>query len=230
MSTLRKIFLFIIILVVLIVGYMYISGKGNKTTSAGTLGSTTGAANVGTNASSAAQAQIGQQFLTTLLNLKNIKLDDSIFTQPSFTNLQDFTAPIGATDPEGRPNPFAPLGLNASAASALTGDNSLVPPASSGNTTDTNTGTVSTLPADTITSTTATLNGSFTQVASGTRSFEWGTTSDLGTKTTDVASTGATWNKKLTGLLPATKYYFRAVAKVGVLVFNGPAITFTTLP
>ncbi len=46
-----------------------------------------------------------------LLTLRAVSLDGSIFSSPSFQVLQDFTTPIVA-EPVGRPNPFAPLGVD----------------------------------------------------------------------------------------------------------------------
>jgi len=237
MKSIGKIFLFIFILAVLIFGYILISKKGTSApASAGTLSSTTGAANIAGNGTSAAQSQLGREFLTTLLNLKTITLDDSIFTAPAFTSLQDFTAPVATTDIEGRQNPFAPLGLDAAAAGSQGTDNSLVPttPLASANSPDaTGAGaslTVSTLPAGPVTRTTATLNGSLSGAPTGTRYFEWGKTSALGTKTAETAGAGDTWLKKITGLTPGATYSFRAVANIGTQTIYGPIITLTTQP
>lgn len=51
-------------------------------------------------------------FLTTLLNIKNIKLDDTIFSSDAFKNLKDFSIQLVQDVKEGRPNPFAPLGID----------------------------------------------------------------------------------------------------------------------
>jgi hypothetical protein len=53
---------------------------------------------------------IGQEFLTTLLNIRSIKLDDSIFANPAFLSLSDFTTTLVPEGNEGRSNPFAPIG------------------------------------------------------------------------------------------------------------------------
>ncbi len=47
--------------------------------------------------------------LIALLQLRNLKLDDSIFTDPTFTSLQNFHQEI-PLQPVGRSNPFLPLG------------------------------------------------------------------------------------------------------------------------
>ena len=49
-----------------------------------------------------------QTLVATLLQLRSVTLDSAIFSEPSFTALQDFSTPIVA-EPVGRPDPFAPL-------------------------------------------------------------------------------------------------------------------------
>ena len=49
-------------------------------------------------------------FLTLLLNVKNIKLEDAIFSDPAFQGLTDSSITLEPDGNEGRPNPFAPLG------------------------------------------------------------------------------------------------------------------------
>jgi hypothetical protein len=59
-------------------------------------------------------SSIAQNFLSVLLSVKSIKLDDSIFSDSAFASLHDSSivlTPPGPED-EGRPNPFAPLGTD----------------------------------------------------------------------------------------------------------------------
>ncbi|MEZ4103212.1 MAG: hypothetical protein R3B55_01445 [Candidatus Paceibacterota bacterium] len=56
--------------------------------------------------------QIGQQFLTQLLNIRSIKLREDIFSRPSFVSLTDFTIELIQLGNEGRVNPFAPFGVD----------------------------------------------------------------------------------------------------------------------
>lgn len=51
----------------------------------------------------------GSDLLPFLFQLNSLKLDDSIFSDPVFLSLEDFTVEI-AEQPQGRINPFAPLG------------------------------------------------------------------------------------------------------------------------
>ncbi len=59
---------------------------------------------------------IAKELLGVLLNVKNIRLNDSIFNEEAFTSLQDSTILLVPDGTEGRPNPFAPIGNDISAA------------------------------------------------------------------------------------------------------------------
>ena len=61
---------------------------------------------------SAENSLITQDFLTLLLSVKNIKLDDSIFSDTAFANLRDSSIVLTPDGNEGRPNPFAPFGAD----------------------------------------------------------------------------------------------------------------------
>ncbi len=56
--------------------------------------------------------QIGQEFLTQLLNIRTIKLREDIFSRPAFISLTDFTIELIQLGNEGRVNPFAPFGVD----------------------------------------------------------------------------------------------------------------------
>ncbi len=53
---------------------------------------------------------IAKDFLTILLNVKSIKLDDAIFSDPAFNALSDSSISLTPDGTEGRSNPFAPIG------------------------------------------------------------------------------------------------------------------------
>ncbi len=61
-----------------------------------------------------------KELVQTLLQLRAIELNGTIFTAPSFMALQDFGSQI-VPEPVGRPNPFAPLGASAAASSTAAG-------------------------------------------------------------------------------------------------------------
>ncbi len=55
--------------------------------------------------------------VATLLALRSVSLDSSIFSDPSFTTLRDFGTQI-LPEPVGRTNPFAPLSETATSSSS----------------------------------------------------------------------------------------------------------------
>ena len=61
-----------------------------------------------------------KDLVATLLALRTVKLDASLFTDPAFLSLKDFSVEI-VPEPVGRPNPFAPLTGAAAAAAATPG-------------------------------------------------------------------------------------------------------------
>lgn len=63
--------------------------------------------------------QIGQEFLTQLLNIRSIKLREDIFSRPAFISLTDFTIELIQLGNEGRVNPFAPFGVDGSTEASL---------------------------------------------------------------------------------------------------------------
>lgn len=50
----------------------------------------------------------GQEVVDTLRQLDAVKLDGTLFSNPTFSSLRDFSTQI-IPEPVGRPNPFAPL-------------------------------------------------------------------------------------------------------------------------
>ncbi len=151
------------------------------------------------------------EFLSTLLNISKINVDATIFASPSFNSLQDNNVPIANDETAGRENPFAPLDTIK--------DPTLVEIAP-----------VTTTQASLVTTTSAVLAGSISSDAKAqSRFFEWGTTEALG-KMTALAdeSLVGTFTKTVTGLTPKTKYYFRAVIKVGTTNVSGDIVSFTT--
>lgn len=53
-----------------------------------------------------------QDFLTLLLSVNNIKLDDAIFSDLAFKSLDDPKVTLTPDGSEGRINPFAPIGTD----------------------------------------------------------------------------------------------------------------------
>ena len=192
-------------------GYMYFFKGSTPVTSDAGLATTAG---VSTDPATAALADAdvsttSNQFLTLLLDVQSIKLDNSLFANPSFTTLQDLSRPIAPDTNPGRANPFAPLGADGTAAVSTQ---------------------VTTSNPSSIASTTSTLNGVLSIGDSTvTRWFEYGTTPALGTMTTPrtQANPGA-FAEQLTGLTPATTYYVKAAASIGGQTVYGAQVSWKT--
>jgi len=79
---------------------------------------------------------VGQEFLTQLLNIQTVKLDDSIFASKAFNSLKDTTdttLKLNSLNDEGRDNPFSPVGSDVVTPPAMpavdtTNTNQLLPP------------------------------------------------------------------------------------------------------
>ncbi len=150
----------------------------------------------------------GKDFINILLNIRTLKLDDAIFSNTAFTSLQDFSRPIPPDTDPGRPNPFAPLGADSAGTSTQ----------------------VSTSNPSSVTQSASTLNGTLTLGGpTVTRWFEYGTTSALGTVTEakPQVNPGA-FAETITGLLPNTTYYVKAVASIGGQTVAGNLVTWKT--
>src|SRR6185436_9117107 len=59
-----------------------------------------------------ANSSVAREFLSLLLSVKSIKLNDSIFSDQAFMSLHDSSITLIPDGNEGRPNPFAPLGTD----------------------------------------------------------------------------------------------------------------------
>ena len=55
-------------------------------------------------------SQISKDFISLLLSVKSIKLDDSILKNQAYLSLRDSSITLTQDGNEGRPNPFAPIG------------------------------------------------------------------------------------------------------------------------
>lgn len=124
MAKIKNILIFVGILVVLVLVYFFVFKKGPEeaslvSTTGGTVATT---ATINTNQSE--NEDVSKNFLSVLLNVRNIKIDDSIFSDPAFLSLRDSTIELVSDGTEGRPNPFAPLGTDITPVSS---PNNLVP-------------------------------------------------------------------------------------------------------
>lgn len=74
---------------------------------------TSGDGTAATPMSSGSDTEVTKEFLAILLNVKNIKLNDAIFSDPAFATLRDSSIVLTPDGTEGRVNPFAPIGSDA---------------------------------------------------------------------------------------------------------------------
>ena len=85
-----------IIIIVAVVGYFYLSGS-SAPASSGLVQS-----------SGSDSAVVGTQVLTLLNQIQSLKIDTSLFTDPGYQTLRDYSVAIPQVN-VGRANPFAPL-------------------------------------------------------------------------------------------------------------------------
>lgn len=152
-------------------------------------------------------------FLTTLVALKNIKIDTDFFTNKSFQNLKNNRVVIDPVK-SGRVNPFGPIEASSYAAPGP------------------NVSKVITEQPSQITTNSAILNGTV-NIASETALtyFEYSITPQLSTPTTvsTKQSLVGTFIKNVTGLSPQTTYYYRACVKISNVAYCGENVSFTTI-
>jgi hypothetical protein len=116
---LKKIIIFIVILVILIFLFIFVSKK-----SPDTIPNLSSSSNSSTASNDA--GGIADDFLAWLLSVKSITLNDSIFSDPAFISLQDSSILLTPDGTEGRPNPFAPIGVDITSVT-LSNTTSVVP-------------------------------------------------------------------------------------------------------
>ncbi len=197
--------LIFIVLIVVVLAVLYTLFIKPKAGSDSPLASTDDGTEV---ALSEGDAATNEAFLDTLLNLRGISLDETIFTSNEFGTLQDFTITLIQPGTHGRPNPFAPIGSDDTSVSVET---------------------ILTLPAANVSSSSAVFNGSLVSTLTPTeRWFEWGTTTAPATRTPSIFSASASFTTTLSGLNPLSTYYYKAAAKAGGVLYYGPVVSFKT--
>lgn len=127
-SKIKNIIIFVIIAIVIILAYVFFF-SGNQNNQAPlissdvpslpvTTGVNTNIANV--NLDTSDNDVLSQNFLSLLLGVKSITLDDSIFKDGSaFYSLIDSSISLVQDGNEGRSNPFAPIGTDINTAPVL---------------------------------------------------------------------------------------------------------------
>ena len=159
-------------------------------------------------------AALSDKFLSLLLNIRTIKLDQTIFSSPAFTSLKDFTTTLSADTNPGRVNPFAPINSDSGSAPVTL--------------------SVTTGPVTSVGPLTATFVGALSAGAVGqAHYFEYGTANvvPLPNQTADTPGNpnSGVFSFTIAGLVPNTTYYVRAAAKVGGIPVYGSVVSFTTL-
>lgn len=117
MPKIKNIIIFVAIGIVLTSVYVLLIKKNDApsalvTTSATTTAPATATGTVTQTKDITKNSQIAKDFLTLLLNVKSISLNDSIFSDIAFEHLKDSSILLIQEGKEGRPNPFAPLGVD----------------------------------------------------------------------------------------------------------------------
>lgn len=195
--------------------YLYFSNELKSeaaiTTSANTASSTK---NVGNIISQKDKIVSDTAFINTLLSLKKIKIDTSLFSNKAFTILRDNSVQISLDNNSvGRPNPFLLMG----AESVDTTSQVVLPD-------------VSTNDPTLITEKSVVLNGRVNQENTTSVYFEYGTNETTLDKTTKPAKQSliGDFNVSVTGLITKTTYFARAAAKINGKIIYGEIINFTT--
>lgn len=189
--------------------YSYFS-HGQNSEAAGSLTPTTGSITPPILGGGTNQIALDTAFLSSLVTLNKIKVDNSLFSNQAFKSLHDNTVSLEQAV-AGRPDPFAPLDQQVSSQEAP----SVV---------------VTTNEPSQITNKTVIFNGAIatTDKVQATY-FEYGPTPSLGQVTPMVSqSLVATFVAKVGGLSSQTVYFYRAAAKVNGAIIYGDIISFNT--
>lgn len=116
-KTVKRIIIIVVILAVIIIGasFLYNPDSSTKSPLQSVTSGQTGAPltqSATTDTALANTQEINREFVSMLLNLQSITLDDDIFSEPAFKALMDNTIRLNQPGNEGRPNPFAPIGTD----------------------------------------------------------------------------------------------------------------------
>lgn len=122
MSNKLKNLIFILVGLALILVYVLFFKKDNTNDQALTVNTTNNIGNVEINKveNNPIDEKLSSEILATLSSIKSITLQDKIFTSNAFQSLVDGTVPLVKDGNEGRPNPFAPIGNDASSSTTTT--------------------------------------------------------------------------------------------------------------
>ena len=108
MPKIRNIIIFIVIGAALVLVYIFFIKPSDQSETPSLVSSSSSA--VTNTAVLADNSAVAQEFLTLLLSVRSIKLNDAIFSDKAFDALLETPVNLVQDGTEGRPNPFAPLG------------------------------------------------------------------------------------------------------------------------
>ena len=169
MPKIRNILIFVAIAAALVLVYIFfVKPSLDSQNQAGLVSSTsTNSSGVATTTTTTGtDSSVTGDFLSLLLNINTIKLDDGIFDDPAFNSLHDSTITLIPDVTQGRTNPFAQFGSDSVSTTSV--DNTIVIPAVPPTTTSKNTPTKTPVTAKKTTTTTKTTTTPSTQSTTST--------------------------------------------------------------
>lgn len=110
-GTIKKILIGLVVAIVLLAAYATLNGNVETSTGTSSLSSLVGQGNLG-QVQETDTALANAEILRILGSIENINLDDDIFTNPVFRELEDSRFTIPKPTRIGRPNPFLPIGFD----------------------------------------------------------------------------------------------------------------------
>ena len=112
-AKIKNLIIFVVIGALMLGAYFFFIKKAPEEPNLATSESSpTTTATTGGVSSGTLDTQLSKDFLSVLLSIKSISLDDSIFADVAFQSLKDSTIVLLPDGSEGRPNPFAPIGTD----------------------------------------------------------------------------------------------------------------------
>jgi len=94
----KTIFIIIIVGLLIMIAFSYLGNSGTSTSSTSLTATQSGS-----------ESADAQYIYSLLQQMNQVKLEDTVFSDPSFLNLKDNTVSFSA-QPSGRDNPFSPVG------------------------------------------------------------------------------------------------------------------------
>ncbi|MDE2399601.1 MAG: hypothetical protein KGL67_01140 [Patescibacteria group bacterium] len=109
----KNIIIFAVVGIALVLIYVFFINKAPEQTGLVSTSSNPVTSSTPTSDASNPNSLGSKDFLAVLLNVKTIKLDNSIFSNVAFSSLHDSSIVLTPDGTEGRINPFAPIGSDA---------------------------------------------------------------------------------------------------------------------